>query len=107
MKTQNIHVSKSTAFEFLLQILARGSADRSGRSPFAPPDPSRWRPRSERLANSDPPNRSGRWRPCAFNGRFARVAGILALLILAFMPAHAHWPNTNATKFVQFPDTSS
>jgi HYR domain len=108
MKTQNVHVSKSTTFEFLLQILARAAANRSGRSPFVPPEYFQ-RPRCEMRLHASPPESSSRSAPppTAFNGRFASLIAILALLILAVMPAHAHWPNTNATKFVQFPDTSS
>lgn len=34
------------------------------------------------------------------------VALTALVTILAAMPARAHWPNTNATKFVQFPDQS-
>src|SRR5262245_50170801 len=108
MKTHNVHVSKATAFEFMLQILARVAADRSARSPLLSPRQFQ-RPRCELLSHADPPEASNRSAPprTAFNRRLSILAGILALLILAVMPAHAHWPNTNDTKFVQFPDTSS
>jgi hypothetical protein len=32
---------------------------------------------------------------------------VVGLLALAAAPAQAHWPNTNATKFVQLPDTTT
>ena len=60
------------------------------------------------MKKSQPARCLGRLIACAAFTRLSAVTSILAtLLVLAVAPARADWPNTNATKFVQYPDTTS